>query len=433
VGDSSGYLSRFMLAAQSFYELNERYSMNMKAETLSDVYAVFDPQEPLKGEKLKTYYVDRKSTIKEEVLWKIKSSRKPLKILFPAIRGNGNTTELNKLAEEAKKELFVIFFNTKDRLDMVNVTYVDLLLNIGLQIYESVRYDVEIDPQLDDTLRNWSSVVVENVREEQEALDMEGGVSALIKLTGAMRNQVSTREVVRRTVEPKLSELLDIINRVIAYAEETLGKIFVIIDDLDKIAPNQAENLFFGYSTMLTQLQCNVLYTVPRSLQLSEKIQWVLRFFDSKVLIPNTYLCDKNGTPSKENRELVRAIALNRMEESLIDEEALNYAVTMSGGVMHDFIRIVRESAAKAHGNHRDKIEKEDVESVVFDIRNDYLRFLLEDDLVILKEIKETHGKTLKKENEDRFSDLLYSLVILEYLNNEVWYDVHPAIKGVLE
>jgi hypothetical protein len=58
---------------------------------------------------------------------------------------------------------------------------------------------------------------------------------------------------------------------------------------------------------------------------------------------------------------------------------------------------------------------------------------LLEDDLVILKEIKETHGKTLKKENEDRFSDLLYSLVILEYLNNEVWYDVHPAIKGVLE
>ncbi|KYK34519.1 MAG: hypothetical protein HXS48_25240 [Theionarchaea archaeon] len=71
--------------------------MNMKAKTLSEMYALFDPQEPLKGEKLKTYYVDRKSKIKEEVLWKIKNSRKPLKILFPAIRGNRNTTELNKL------------------------------------------------------------------------------------------------------------------------------------------------------------------------------------------------------------------------------------------------------------------------------------------------------------------------------------------------
>lgn len=61
--------------------------MSIKAKTLSEVYALFDPQKPLKGEKLKTYYVDRKSKIKEEVLWK-KSSRNPLKMLFP-IQGNG--------------------------------------------------------------------------------------------------------------------------------------------------------------------------------------------------------------------------------------------------------------------------------------------------------------------------------------------------------
>jgi len=407
--------------------------MNMKARTLSEVYALFDPQEPLKGEKLKTYYVDRKSKIKEEVLWKIKNSRKPLKILFPAMRGNGNTTELNKLAEEAEKEFFVIFFNTKDKLDMVNVTYVDLLLNIGLQIYESVKNKTEIDSRLEDALRDWSSVVVENAREEQDTLEMGGGISALIKLTGAMKTQTSTREVVRKTVEPRLSELLDIVNRIIAYAEEKLGRIFVIIDDLDKIAPKQAENLFFGYSTTLTQLQCNVLYTVPRSLQLSEKIQWVLRFFDSKVSIPNIYLYDRDGNPSEENKDLMRDVALYRMEELLIDEDALEYVIEMSGGVIHDFIRMMRESAAKAHGNRRNKIEREDVEIVVFDTRNDYLRFLLRDDLEILKEINKTHKKSFKKEDEDRFSDLLFSLVILEYLNNEVWYDVHPTIRGTIK
>jgi hypothetical protein len=407
--------------------------MNMKAETLSEIYDLFDPQEPLKGEKLKTYYVDRKSKMTEDILWKIKSSRKPLKFLFPAIRGNGNTTELNKLTEEVEKELFVIFFNTKDKLDMVNVTYIDLLLTIGLQIYESIESKTKIDPKLKKALENWSSKVVETAKGEEKALEIEGGISGILKLTAAMKDQASTKEVVRRTVEPKLNELLTIINRVIAYAEEKLGKIFVIIDDLDKIAPKQAEDLFFGYSTTLTELQCNVLYTVPRSLQLCEKIQWILRFFDSKVSIPNTYLYDREGKPSKENRDLLRAVALQRFEESLIAEDALDYAVEMSGGVMHDFIRIIRESAAKAHGNEREKIEKEDVEMVVFDIQNDYERFLLEDDFEMLKEIKKNHKRALKKENEDRFSDLLFSLVILEYLNEEVWYDVHPVIKRIIE
>ena len=62
--------------------------MNMKAKNLSEIYALSDP----------------------------------------AIRGNVNITELNKLTEEAK-ELLAIFFNAKDSLDMVYVTYTDFLLN----------------------------------------------------------------------------------------------------------------------------------------------------------------------------------------------------------------------------------------------------------------------------------------------------------------
>ena len=202
--------------------------MAVKAKTLSEVYEIFDPQEPLKGEKLKTYYVDRKSKITEEILWKIKNSRRPLKILFPGTRGNGNTTELNRLAEEARKELFVIFFSTKNRLDVANLTYVDLLLDVGLQIYEHVKNEIEIDPHLEDALGTWSSRIIENVREEQEVFEVGGGISALLKLTGAMKSQASTREIIRRKVEPKLGELLDIINRMITHAEEKLGKVWIL-------------------------------------------------------------------------------------------------------------------------------------------------------------------------------------------------------------
>ena len=35
----------------------------MKAEALPEVYDIFDPQEPLSGEKLREYYVNRESPV----------------------------------------------------------------------------------------------------------------------------------------------------------------------------------------------------------------------------------------------------------------------------------------------------------------------------------------------------------------------------------
>jgi len=35
--------------------------------------------------------------------------------------------------------------------------------------------------------------------------------------------------------------------------------------------------------------------------------------------------------------------------------------------------------------------------------------------------------------DEDRFHDLIFSLAILEYANDEVWYDIHRATKGIIE
>lgn len=53
--------------------------MISKAKTLSEVYDIFDPQKPLKDEKLKIYYLDRESKITDDILWKIKTSKNYLK------------------------------------------------------------------------------------------------------------------------------------------------------------------------------------------------------------------------------------------------------------------------------------------------------------------------------------------------------------------
>ena len=410
----------------------------MRGNNLSEVYAIFNPREPLKGEKLK-YYVDRGSRI-ERIVWEIKSSKEPLKIIFPAIRGNGNTTELNKLAENIKREdeIFLVMFVAKDKLDMVSVNYVDLLLSVGIEIHNAVSKHVEPDPELEKALGNWSEKVVESIKGEKEELEVGIGFNAILKLLGKMKTEATTREIVRKVVEPRLSDLIELVNGVVAYAEEKLGKkILVIIDDLDKMAPKQAEELFYGYSTVLTGLDCNLIYTMPRALVFSDKYQWIIRFYDNDIKIPNIALFEMGGNRNDENWRIMREIVEKRTKElglplqTLISEEALELAIEMSGGVIHDFIRIIRESAVKAYENNRNRIEKDDVNAYVVDLRNDYLRILTGKDFDILRAVTDKHEKT----DADRFRELLFNLAILEYLDpkGELWYDVHPVVKGVLD
>ena len=137
----------------------------------------------------------------------------------------------------------------------------------------------------------------------------------------------------------------------------------------------------------------------------------------------------RNGEVDHSGYKVMREVALRRMEEDLITEEAMNEAIKSSGGILTEFIRIIRDAANIANMEDRSRIEEGDVERVVTDIRNDYIRILNRDDIKILKEVESKKEKT----DEERFHDLLFSLAILEYANDEVWYDIHPATKGIIE
>ena len=126
----------------------------------------------------------------------------------------------------------------------------------------------------------------------------------------------------------------------------------------------------------------------------------------------------------------MRDVALRRMEDDLITEEAMAEAIKSSAGILTELVRLIRDAANIANMENRSRIEKGDVERAVTGIRNDYIRILDKEDLEVLKGVKNTKEKI---GDEDRFHDLLFSLAILEYANDEVWYDIHPTIKGIIE
>jgi len=141
----------------------------MKAKVLSDVYDIFDPQEALSGDKLREYYVKRESPV--ESLADILSSEKPLKYLFVGSRGNGKSTELNRLSELVADTLFVVSFSIKDKLNLFDVDYADILLVIATEIYESVSD--KLSAKLKHHLDAWSEKIVERVKEKQKFWNSE--------------------------------------------------------------------------------------------------------------------------------------------------------------------------------------------------------------------------------------------------------------------
>lgn len=273
---------------------------------------------------------------------------------------------------------------------------------------------------------------MERVKEKQKGLEFGAGFSAIVNLAGKVKTQVTTREVTRAVMTPRLSDLIDAINKIIFDAEKELGKkILVIIDDLDKVNLEKGEELFYKHGAELTQPTCKIIYTIPQPLLFSNKIrQIILQYFDGRKELHNINVKHRKGEVDHSGYKVMREVALMRMEEDLITEEAMAEVIKSSGGILTELVRLIRDSANIANMEDRSRIEEGDVKRVVTGIRNDYIRILGKEDLEILKGVKNTKEKI---GDEDRFQDLLFSLAILEYANDEVWYDIHPTIKGIIE
>ena len=407
----------------------------MKATDLPEVYRLFDPQEPLKGKKLKEFYMERETPILRIRNELLNSIDKPLKILFAGTRGNGKITELNRLAEDKdiRKDIEVVFFSVKDELDVLDIKHTDILLIIGTRIYETFEKHKEIRLQraIKKELDDWSEKIVETVKEKQKGIEVGGGFRAIIQLAAKFKDEATTRETSRKIIEPRLSDLISIINKMIFDIEDKLKKkILVIIDDLDKLNPGPAEELFYSYVRTLTAPLCHVIYTFPVSISFSPTFSQVKRFFDSDYHLPNINLTDKKGNEIRKNHTLLKNLALKRFNERLITKAAFKMAVQISGGIFHDFIRNIREAANEADARGEKKIEKRDVAAVKQKLINDYSRVIDEKDKEILRKVMETKEKT----NGEIFRKLLFNLAIVEYGNGEgLCYDVHPAVQELIK
>nr|QNO45916.1 hypothetical protein LAAKCKNM_00038 [Methanosarcinales archaeon ANME-2c ERB4]QNO53476.1 hypothetical protein OBNMHAHF_00001 [Methanosarcinales archaeon ANME-1 ERB6] len=400
------------------------------AEDLDLAWSNFDPFFTLPAHC--PFHVEREGKPLNKLIRALmRQHRQPPKYFFSGHRGCGKSTELNRLAADdvINKQFFIVKYSVKDVCDVNNLNYVDVLFSMGAQLYiQYIDAGKELEPELLKELESWGrSIELEQEKAKSTGVSVKGGISAFfLSVQAKIKSEHTTRETIRKQIEPKLSELIDKINMIIADIEGKEKKnVLVIIDDLDKPSLEQAKEIFYNNYTAITQPACYIVYTVPISIFFGPEIR------ESKFFLPNIKLHTKNDRNGidKDGYELMRTFVYKRMKDELIEPEALDLAIKMSGGVFREGARIMQIAADSAIENERGRILKKDVERAEREIRSDFKRILESGDYNTLDEI----SKSNDIRGIEKVGHLLHNLSVLEYENKENWYDIHPTLEELLK
>jgi len=361
---------------------------------------------------------------------------RPPKFCFSGHRGCGKSTELLHLLGNPKirEKFWPINFSIREEADIVDLDYRDILLAIGSRMFRDYRKaGGQLPDQLLKELNGWKGKVEQEVDKILAGRVSGIEVGALIDAFFAnasmkMKLEPATRIVLRQVFERDITGLIAVINNITTAIYTREKRIpLILIDDMDKPDLENARAIFYDRREIMMQPNCAIVYTVSSALFYCKEFEAIR---NQAIFLPNINLHSLREPErhKKEGYDTLRRFVHLRMTLNLIDDQALEDAITFSGGVFREMARIMRTAIGQARRRKATRVEVGDVEWATTEIRNEYRRILDKDDLQFLKRVHE-HNHL---EYHDRLRPLLQLLAILEYRNGENWCDIHPVLRRLL-
>jgi hypothetical protein len=299
---------------------------------------------------------------------------------------------------------------------------------------ESKTFEVDKKELLDNLVCFGAGLVAGPV-----AAGIMKGITSLVPAKFASGTNIQLAR--KLEVQPQVREILTTLNAIIADVQQKGQRpVFLIVDGLDRV-PNMemARYVFAENDEWLDGPICNVLYTAPIMLYYKPIFGHVRSNFDPRPF-PNVkvhwpHQLDRPGTSDEEGYEVMRAVVHKRLRqplalepEQVIAPQALDHLIEMSGGVMRDLIRLVRDATVKAELAGQRQIDLEIARQTVFKARRDYQASL---NVVYRRELAEVL-KTHQVTGSEKCDELLLGNYVLGYVNDGIWFDVHSVILSLL-
>ncbi len=378
----------------------------------------------------------------------IEASVKNGKFIFAGHRGCGKSTLLKRLAIEMQPKHFVVFFSIADLIEMSGITHVNILYAIALKLLSqaSKQSNIRIDEDIKQALLGWNTTV--RTQTSSQATTGEMGLGADIKVvTAKLQQEKSFRDELEKTFEKRISDLVGKCDRLAAAIQTTTKKpVLVIIDDLDKLDLPLVEDIYRNNIKSLFSPQFRVVFTIPVSAVQEPQVMGALN--SEGVVRPHLFPVAKffakpdrhspEAEPNAKSLNTFLAMLAKRLPADLVDPQVARQMVLKSGGVVRELVRIARECCTECMvqleiepDSDSVKIDDAILAVALRNLRHDFARQIgsdLYDLLVGVYKTAETPDAS-----SDGFVKLLHGLMVLEYENDALWYDVHPIVVDLLK
>jgi nucleoside-triphosphatase THEP1 len=391
-------------------------SNNKYEEAFIQAYNHFDSQ-PLKGERLQKFYIDdfTKDSVKG-IITTIRITERFKKMLVIGHRGCGKSTILNKVAEELKNDYHVVAFSAADVINMMDVETVDILLGTYLQVLDSVK-----EHKWFDSLLQPFKKLIKFSPEEVNFLGM-----LALKFRVEPESRHALRQDLRNQMDTLQKNLSEAFNQIQAKNNKD---VLIIIDDLDKLETKFAERVFYENPDLLILPQAKIVYTFPLDTYYRpDFIRIRDRYEDQFISVVN--LQTVTGERLETSQQALTKLIRRRIKSALVTDDAINYVIQMSGGLLRDLVKFMQDACKLAIMDNASVINQSTVEEVIDDYINDYYRVF---DFPNYTEKVQHIAQTNKTVDNKTLVYLLRYLFVLEYrYRRKLWYDVHPCLNKAL-
>lgn len=374
--------------------------------------------------------------------------------LLTGFRGNGKSTELRRLKSklEADPVNRVFLVDMAEHLNTAQpVELSDFLLSLMAALGEQVEEETGLKTITHGYMERLQRFLASEV--EINAFDMDlsgaGGPATLgfrlkTEPDFKARMQQHLRGHVGRLVSDARDYVLKLIDALRAQSDAPDDlKVVLLVDSVEQMrgdGPDAAtvhesvRNLFSAHAASLEFPQLHIVYTVPPYLPvLSPNLGRTLGGHPI-VSWPNVHVRNRNGGEDEAGLAVMEQIVERRFAgwRDIVPPPMLRRLAVCAGGDLRDFFRLVGESVIAlrtARFSEPDAaLDGEMVRRVEEQLRNELLP-IAEDDARWLAQIHTSKDAALPTTGElPALARFLDSNLIMNYLNGDPWYDIHPLL-----
>ena len=296
------------------------------------------PLKPGRNGKPNPFYIDRpRNPIAELADALLAPFYRPPKFFFSGHRGCGKSTELLHLLSnpEISRKYWPINFSIREEADIFDIDFRDVLLAIGGRLFREYRKKGgELPDQLLKELNGWKGKVEKEISTVLEGrnsdIELSASIDAFFASAGMkMKLEPATRVELRQVVETDITGLISLINHIATAIYSREHRIpLILIDDMDKPELEKARAIFHDRREIMMQPNCAIVYTVSSALFYSKEFDSIR---DQAVFLQNIYLHPPMDPAihHQEGYDTLRQFVHVRMAPQLIDEDALEVAITL--------------------------------------------------------------------------------------------------------